>query len=422
MEKENECVVKLSKKVSGSDWEKELSKVFEKNKKKIKLDGFRNGKVPFEVYKRKGNMYSIIYEASENYIKMTYLNALAEKKIVPIIEPIITINAETIDELDFEIKFITRPKVEIKKYKDLKVKREEVSVSDDEINHEIEHILSHYSELVIKDGVVENGDVVIIDYVGTRDGIEFAGGSAENYSLEIGSNTFIPGFEEGLIGAKKDEIRDIEVTFPEDYHEESLKGCKANFKVTIHEIKTKEVRKLDKELFEDLNIPGVDSEKSLREHIKNELLEHKNIESKNKFVEDLLDEIGKNTEVNIPDELVNSEKDRLIDDLKENLKHQGATLDLYCKILNTTVENIKNEMEPMAFKNVLHRLILEKVIELEKIEISDSEIEEKINENVEKYGITREELLKEIGGEPTIKYHIEIEKIIDRLIELNETK
>ncbi|MBQ8892406.1 MAG: trigger factor [Bacilli bacterium] len=422
MEKNKKNYVELTRKVSGDEWNKAIHDAFEKNKKNIKMDGFRPGKVPFDVYVKKNGMESLFLEAADLVISKTYLEALEEAKVIPVVEPKVNIKNVSDKEIEFVFEVITKPELKINKYKDLKIKKDELVVTDEEIDHEIEHLLEHYAELVIKDGKVEDGDTVIIDYKGKLDGVEFEGGSAENYSLVIGSNTFIPGFEEQLIGMNKEETKDINVTFPEDYHAENLKGKDVVFTVTVHEIKTKEARKLDEEFFEDLGMEGVNSEETLKNSIKEHLETHKKEDIENKFIEELMDSISKNTEVEIPDEMVEEEIHRLMHRYEENLKYQGITLDLYYQFTKTTEEDMKKQLEPEAFKNVMYRLILEEIIKLEKIEVSDEELEDEIKKMMEKYNITREDIEKEYQSLENLRYDLQMRKTFDKLSELNEVK
>ena len=422
MEKNKKNIVELTEKISGDKWKDALKKSFDKNSKKIKMDGFRPGKVPYDMYVKRNGIDALVLDAIDLVINEAYLNAIDTNKIVPAAMPSYDIKNLSEDEIEFVFKVVTKPELKIKKYKDLKVKKDELKVTDEEINHEIEHLLEHYAELVIKDGKVENGDTVIIDYVGRVDDKEFEGGSAENYSLEIGSNTFIPGFEEQLIGMSKEETKDIKVTFPSDYHAENLKGKDAIFTVTVHEIKVKENRKLDEEFFEDLGMEGVNSEETLKASIKEHLEAHKKTDIENKFVEELMDSISKNTEVDIPEEMVNEEIDRLMHRAEENLKYQGISLDLYYQFTKSTEEDMRKSLEPEAFKNVMYRLILEEVQKLENITVTDSEIEKELDKMAEEYKKSKEEIEKELGGKEMIRYDLEVRKTFEKLTELNEIK
>ena len=220
--------------ISKDEFEDAIKKAFEKQKNKIKLDGFREGKVPMDVYFKKVGKESLYSSAVDILLPNAYQKALEEAKVDPIIQPSVDIKKIGEDGVEFLFVITSMPEVTIDKYTKLGVKKQSCKVSDDEVNHEIEHILERYSELVVKDGKVENGDVAIIDFEGSVDGVAFEGGKAENYSLEIGSNTFIPGFEEQLIGMKKEETKDVKVKFPDDYHASELKGKDAIFKVKVN--------------------------------------------------------------------------------------------------------------------------------------------------------------------------------------------
>lgn len=408
--------------IDGDAWKNALTKAYEKNNKQAKIDGFRPGKAPYDIYVKKFGVESLFLDAADMVVEDAYLKAIEEDKLIPVCEPEVNIKEVDDKKIEFVFTIITKPELTIKKYKNLKIKKEDASVSEEEIDEEIKHLLEHYAELEIKDGKVENGDTVIIDYEGFVDGVAFEGGKAENYSLEIGSGSFIPGFEDQLIGMEKESEKEIEVTFPEDYHAENLKGQKATFKVKVHEIKTRKQRELDEEFFEDLGMEGVNSVETLRSSIKEHLETHKKNDVENKFVEDLMDAISKNTDVEIPDKMVEEEVDRLLKRAEENLKYQGISLDLYYQFTRTTEADLRNQLESEAFKNVLYRLILEEIIKLEKIEVTDEEIEEELAKMAERYKTSKEEIAKELGGKEMVKYDLEARHTFEKLSEYNEVK
>lgn len=408
--------------IDGDAWKNALTKAYEKNNKKAKIDGFRPGKAPYDIYVKKFGVESLFLDAADMVVEDAYLKAIEEDKLIPVCEPEVNIKEVDDKKIEFVFTIITKPELTIKKYKNLKIKKEDASVSEEEIDEEIKHLLEHYAELEIKDGKVENGDTVIIDYEGFVDGVAFEGGKAENYSLKIGSGAFIPGFEEQLIGMEKESEKEIEVTFPADYHAENLKGQKATFKVKVHEIKTRKQRELNEEFFEDLGMEGVNSVETLRSSIKEHLETHKKNDVENKFVEDLMDAISKNTDVEIPDKMVEEEVDRLLKRAEENLKYQGISLDLYYQFTRTTEADLRNQLESEAFKNVLYRLILEEIIKLEKIEVTDEEIEEELAKMAERYKTSKEEILKELGGKEMVKYDLEARHTFEKLSEYNEVK
>ena len=386
------------------------------------MDGFRPGKVPFEMYVKKNGYDSLFYEASDLVVQDSFTKVLKDENLEPVARPLVNIKEVDKDKITFEFTIITKPEINIKKYKDLKIKKDKLEVTKEEIDHEIEHLLEHYAELVIKDGKVEEGDTAIIDYEGSIDGVPFDGGKAENYSLVIGSKTFIPGFEDQLIGMEKEEEKDIKVTFPDDYQAENLKGKDAIFKVKLHEIKVKQNRELDADFFEDLGMEGVNSKETLESEIKEHLETHKKEDIENKFVDEVMEAISKNTDVDIPDEMVEDEIDHLMARMEQNLRYQGITLDLYYQFTKTTEKELRNQLEKEAFKNVLYRLILEEIIKLENITVSDEEIDKYIDETAQKFNTTKENILNEYGSKDNVKYDVEVHKAFDKLTEYNEVK
>ena len=407
-------------KIEGEEWEKALDKAFVKRNKDAKIDGFRPGKAPKDVFLKHYGKESLYFDAADSLLSEAYVKVLEREKVVPVVEP--KIDVRSIDETGVEFVFtiITKPEVEIKKYKDLKVKKVEVKVTKEEIDHEISHLLEQYTELVTKEGNVENGNVAVIDFEGFKDGVAFEGGKGENYNLEIGSNTFIPGFEEQLVGMTTGEEKEINVTFPEEYGSEELAGQPAVFKVKVNEIKEKQVRELDEDFFEDLGMEGVDSRESLEKEIENHLKAHKETEAENKYVDALLDKVAENTTVDIPEEMVDEEIHRLIHRFEEQLRMQGISLDLYYQLTKSTHEDLHNQFEKEAYKNTLYRLILEELTKIEKIEVTKEEALEEADKLAEKYQMKKEDLLKEFGGLDMIMYDLEIRRVFDKLKEYNK--
>ena len=413
----NEIIIKIE----GESWKNAIDKAFNEKNKNVTIPGFRKGKAPRNVFEKQYGKESLFIPASDYVIEEAYIKALEESKVVPVVQPKVEI--VTIDEEKIEFKFtiISKPEVNVKKYKELKVTKEEVKVTDEEVEHEIGHLLERYSDLAVKEnGAVENGNVAIIDFEGFKDGVAFEGGKGENYELEIGSNTFIPGFEEQLVGMKTGEEKDINVTFPEEYHSEELKGQPVVFKVKVNEIKEKITREFDKELFEDLGMEGVDSKESLEKVVKENITAKKEYDAENKYVDDLLEAVSKNVEVDIPEEMVEEEVDRLLHRFEEQMKMQGLTLELYYQFTRSTEEDLRNQLEKEAYTHVLYRLMLEEISKLEKVEISDSEADEEANKLAEKYNMKKEEFLTAFGGIEMIKYDLEMRKILDLLKEYNK--
>ena len=420
MEKNKSYKHEVNIKIEGEEWKKALHKAYEKNNKKAKIDGFRPGKAPYEIFVKHYGIENLFIDAADSCLQESYLKAITDSKLIPVTEPKVDIKEIDENHVEFIFTIITKPEIKIKKYEGLKIKKDKLEVKEEEIQEEIDHLLEQYAELVVKEGTVENGDTVIIDYEGFLDGVPFEGGKAENYSLVIGSNTFIPGFEEQLIGMDKDSEKEIKVTFPEDYHAENLKGKETTFKVKVHEIKTKQNRELDDEFFEDLGMEGVNSLETLKESIKEHLEAHKKTDIENKFVDDMLDAISKQTEIDIPEEMVEDEINHLIKRFEEQLKYQGVSLDLYYSLTKSTEKDLREQVEKEAFKNVLYRLILEELVKILEITVTDEEANEELEKMAKQYNATKEDIQKELGGMDMIKYDIEIRKAFDKLEELNK--
>lgn len=419
-ENKNVNVHEVSVKIEGTEWNDAIDKAFVAKQKTVKVDGFRKGKVPRNVYEKKFGKESLFMDAADAVIQSAYVKAMEESKLEPVIQPEVDLKDISENGVEFIFKIITKPEVNVKKYKGLNIKPESVEVSDEEINHELGHLLERYTELVTKDGKVENGNIAIIDFEGFKDGVAFDGGKGENYSLEIGSNTFIPGFEEKVIGMKVGEEKDLDLSFPEDYGVKDLAGAKVVFKVKVNEIKEKKTRELDEDFFEDLGMEGIDSEEKLRNEIKSSISSQKEMEVENKYVDALLEAVGKNVEVDIPEEMVNEEVDRLMTRFEQQMKMQGISLDLYYQFTNSDEAALRSQMEKEAFNNVLYRLMLEEIAKIEKVEVSDDEASKEAEELAKKYQMSKEDFVKEFGGIDLVKYDLEVRKTIDLLKEFNK--
>ena len=401
-------------KIEKEEWSKAIDKSFEKAKKNVKVDGFRKGMVPRNIFEKKFGKESLYEEAINIVLPDAYDKVFKDNNdLVPIVQPSIDIKEINEDGVTFIFKITTKPEVKIKKYKGLNVKKEKAKVTKEEIDHQLEHLIEQYADMVIKEGKIEEGDTAVIDFEGFKDGVAFDGGKGENYPLTIGSNTFIPGFEEQLIGLKAGDEKDVLVTFPEEYASEELKGQKAVFKVKVHEVKTKELPKMDEEFFKDLGYDNVENEEQLRDLIKVDLEAKKDYENENKYVDDLLNEVAKNTEVELPEELVHEEAHHMVHNYEEQLKMQGITLDMFYQFTNSDEHALIEQMTPEAEKRVKYRFILEEIVNLEKIEITDEEAKEHAKEIASQYNMKEEDLLKEYGGLDMLKYDMKMQKALE---------
>lgn len=408
-------------KIEGEDWKKALDKAFHEKVKSVTVAGFRKGKVPRDIYEKKFGKESLYLPASDFVVEAAYKKALEDSKLIPVVQPKLDVKSVDDNGIEFSFKIVTKPEIQIKKYKGLNVKPEKVEVTKEEIEHEIGHILEKYSETRTKeDGSIENGNIAVIDFEGFKDEVAFDGGKAENYELEIGSNTFIPGFEEQLIGMKQNDEKKIEVTFPEDYPHQELKGQKVTFDVKVNEIKEKIQREFDKELFEDLAIEGVDSKEKLDKHIEDSIKAHKEMDVENKYVDSLLEAVAKNVEVDIPEEMVEEEIDRLIHRYEEQLRMQGVSIEMYYEFTKSTEKDLRANMEKEAYNHVLYRLMLEEIANLEKVEVSKEDADKEAEELAKKYQMKKDEFLKMFGGIELVQYDLEIRKVIELLKEYNK--
>ena len=408
-------------KIDGDVWSKALDKAFIKKQKTAKVDGFRKGKVPRDIYEKHFGKESLFIDAADSVLQDAYTKAMEESKLIPVVQPAVDLKSLDENGVEFTFKIVTKPEVKVNKYKGLKIEPEKVEVTEEEINHELGHLLEKYTELITKEeGSVESGDVAVIDFEGFKDGVAFDGGKGENYSLEIGSNTFIPGFEEQVIGMKTGEEKELNITFPEDYAAKDLAGKPVVFKVKVNEIKQKQTRELDEDFFEDLGMEGVDSEEKLKEEIKKSITTQKEMDVENKYIDTILEEVAKNVEVDIPEEMVEEEVDRLLKRFEQQMKMQGISLDLYYQFTNSTEADLKVQLEKEAYSNVLYRLMLEEIMNLEKIEVSQEEAEKEAEELAKKYQMEKEEFLHQFGGIDMIQYDLEMRKTIELLKELNK--
>lgn len=402
-------------KIEKEEWQKKLDESYKVVSKDAKVDGFRPGKAPRDMYEKKYGKADIINRALNTAIDNKYAEIIKEGKIKPIMQP--EIEPIKIDEEGIEVKIIiiTEPKITLGKYKDLGVKKETVKVTKKEIEENINHLKEDYAEIVSKDGEVKSGDIAVIDFEGFKDGVAFEGGKGTNYDLTIGSNSFIPGFEDAIIGMKKNEEKDIDLTFPEDYISEELKGQKVVFKVKVNDIKERKLPKLDKDFFEDLGMEKITTKEELEKEVEAEIKEQKEKEAENKYVDNLLEKAITNTKYEMDNAIIHNEAHHMYEELIERISMQGIDEVTYLKYTNTTKEDIIHKMEEEAEKRVKIRYLLREIIEVEKIKVTDKEIDKELKELAKQYNITEEQLIKEIGNKEILRYNIEFNKAIDIL-------
>lgn len=410
--------VKLEITVKAEKFDEAIKKVYFKSAKYFNIPGFRKGKAPMNIVEKYYGK-EIFYEDAFNEVAGEALDeAVKENKLEVVSRPDIEVTQiEKGKDLIFTAIMQTKPEAELGKYKGIEIKKVEYNVSDEDIEHELGHMQEHNSRLItIEDRPVEKGDVATIDFEGFVDGKAFEGGKAEGHDLEIGSNTFIPGFEDQVIGMKIDEEKDINVKFPDEYFSKDLAGKDATFKVKVHEIKKKELPKLDDEFAKDVS--EFDTLKELKEDIKNKQQKQNEEKAKYETQDAVIKALCENVKVDIPSGMVEMEIDNMIKDIEQRLSYQGLKLEQYLQMMGKTNEDMRKEYEPQAIEGIKSRLALEAVIKAEKIEATDKEIDEKMKEMAKNYGKEDDkEFLKNENVRNYIKQGIESEKAIDFLLE-----
>lgn len=405
--------------IAGKDWEKALDKAFKKKVKEVKVDGFRKGSVPKNIYMEKFGIESLYMDAANDVVQDAYTKALKDSKVEPVIEPAIDVKEINEEKVVFEITITGKPEVKLGDYKNLKVKKEDVEVSKEEVDHEIEHLREQFAEIRVKeDGEVEDGDTAVIDFKGTVDGKELEGGSGENFPLEIGSHTFIPGFEEGVLGMKVGEEKDLHLKFPEDYVKD-LAGKEVVFHVTLNEIKTRILPDIDEDFFKDLGYDKVTNQDELVIEVEKVIKDRKTQDADDRFLEEVLKNASENMEVDLPEEIIDDEVHRMMHQFESQLKMQGLTLDQYMEFTKMSHEDFHKNMEPEAIKRIKYRYLIEAVAEKEKIEVTDEEAEKDADEMAKNYGISKEELVNAFGGMDVLKYDSKMRKTLNFLKENN---
>ena len=408
-------IKKITIKIEGEEWQKALDKAFKKHVKEVKVDGFRKGSVPKNIYLEKFGIESLYMDAVDNCINAAYQKALKESKITPVIEPKVDIPAIDKEAVTFEITITGKPDVKLGEYKKLKVKKDKVEVSKDEIDHEIEHLREQFAEIRVKEeGKVEDGDTAVIDFKGYVDGKELDGGSGENFPLEIGSHTFIPGFEEGVLGMKVDEEKDLELEFPKDYVKD-LAGKKVTFHVTLKEIKTRVLPDIDEDFFKDLGYDKVTNAEELAKEVEEVIKKRKQDEIDDRFIEEVLSKAAENMEIELSEDIIDDEVHRMIHQFEEQLKMQGLKMEQYLEFSKMTMDDVHKNMEPEATKRIKYRYLLEAVAEAEKIEVTDEEADKDAEEMAQNYGISKDELLKAFGSMEVLKYDAKMRKTLEFL-------
>ena len=413
---ENANEVKLEITVEAEKFENAMKKVYFQNAKYINIPGFRKGKAPMNIVEKYYGAQIFYEDAFNDVATQSYGEALDENNIDAVSRPVVDIvQMEKGKDLIFTAVVQVKPEVELGKYKGISLKKVEYKVEDKDVEKELKQMQDRNSRLVtVDDRPLENGDIATIDFEGFVDGVAFEGGKAEGHELEIGSGAFIPGFEEQLVGMKIDEEREIKVTFPKEYFSKDLAGKDAIFKVKLHEIKKKELPELDDEFAKDVS--EFDTLDELKASIKERLEKDNEQKAKYETEDAAIKAVCEEAKVDIPSGMIEMEVEHMMQDFNQRLSYQGLNMEQYLKMIGKTEDEIKKEYEPQAKDSIKSRLTLEAIIKAEKIEASDEEINEKLEEMAKNYGKKVEEISDNENLKNYIKEGIESEKAIDFIV------
>ncbi|MFQ3542593.1 trigger factor [Halobacillus rhizosphaerae] len=414
----------LTVEVPASEFSQALDQAFKKVVKQVQVPGFRKGKVPRKLFEQRFGVESLYQDALDIILPEAYSNAVEETGIEPVDRP--EVDVKTIEkgkDLVFTAEVTVKPEVKLGEYKGLEVEELSTEVTDEDVNNELKQLQERQAELVVKeDGEIENGDTVVMDFEGFVDGEAFEGGQADNYSLEIGSGSFIPGFEEQLVGKKAGEEADVNVSFPDEYHAEDLAGKEALFKVKIHEVKGKELPELDDEFAKDVD-EEVDSLDELTKKTRERLEEQKKTEADNHKRDTLVQQAAENAEVDVPQSMVDTELDRMISEFEQRLQMQGMTKDMYFQFTGQDENALREQMQEDAGKRVKTNLTLEAISQAEDVEVSDEDVNAELETMASTYQTDVAQLTQMLGGNTDmIKEDLKVRKAIDVLVENSKTK
>ena len=396
-----------------------LDKAFNKVVKKINVPGFRKGKVPRSIFEARFGVESLYQDAIDILLPEVYTEAVDQTEIFPVEQPEVDVDQFAKGQtFKFKAKVVVKPEVELGEYKGLEVPKVSTEVSEEELTAELERLQQRHAELVVvEEGQAASGDVVVIDYEGSVDGELFEGGTAERQSLELGSNTFIPGFEEQVIGLGTGDNKDVEVTFPEEYHAAELAGKKAVFKVKVHEIKRKELPALDDEFAKDVS--EFDTLAEYKEDLKKQLASRKEEEAKATQENIVVEKAAENADVEIPQGMINSEVRNMMRDFDNRLRQQGMNLEMFMSFSGQTEADLQNQMKNDAEKRVRNNLVLEAIGKQENLEVTEEDVNEELNNMAASFKRSADEIrqiLESNGSFDSLKEEVLLRKTIDFLL------
>ena len=406
--------------VDTESWKKAQDKAFKKVAANVTIPGFRKGKAPESMLKGKVDQMKVIDEAINGLLPTLYKDVLDNEDIKPMTQP--KVEVTKLSDTDLEVKFtiVTSPEVELAEYKGLKVGKKEAKVTAKDVDAAIADMQKQNATLVVKEGAAEKGDTVVIDFVGSVDGVPFDGGAAENHELELGSGQFIPGFEDQCIGLKAGDKKDINVTFPENYTAE-LKGKAAVFAITCHEVKAKKIPELNDEFVKDLGIKDVETIDALKAHKEKELLEQKKAELRRDYLNEVVNAIAEKAKISIPDEILDEQVASRKKDMENRMKQSGLTLEQYLSILGQTEEQFLAQLKEQSKVDFTKYLVVDKVGQLENIVVTDEDLDAEMGKIADQYKMKLEDVKKALANQlGEYRYNIRMNRVEDFLFENND--
>ncbi|WP_317955275.1 trigger factor [Staphylococcus haemolyticus] len=410
----NEGLLKVT--VPAEKVDKALDQAFKKVVKQINVPGFRKGKVPRPIFEQRFGVEALYQDAVDILLPEAYGEAIDETGINPVAQPEINVTQiEKGKDFEFEATVTVEPEVQLGYYKGLEIEKQDSELTDEDLQEAIDHSLGHLADMVVKeDGAVENGDTVNIDFDGYVDGEQFEGGQADGYDLEIGSGSFIPGFEDQLVGVKTGEGKDVVVTFPEEYHAEELAGKEATFKTKVNEIKYKEVPELDDEIANELD-SDANSVDEYKENLRKRLSEQKAEEAENVEKEEAINKATDNATIDIPQAMIDTELDRMVQEFGQRIQQQGLDLQTYFQISGQDESQLREQMKDDAEQRIKTNLTLSAIADKENIEANDEDIDKELEKMSKQFNISVEDIKNTLGNTDIIKNDVRIQKVIDLL-------
>ena len=390
-------MAKLTIEASAEDFEQAIEKAYQKEKNKISVPGFRKGKVPRQMIEK---MYGkeVFYEEAANFvIPSAYAKAVDECEEEIVSQPTIdVVQAEAGKPFIFTAEVALKPEVKLGTYKGVKVEKTDVTVTDEDVEAKLNQERENNARTItVEDRAVKDGDMTVIDFEGFVDGVAFEGGKGENYPLTIGSGSFIPGFEEQLVGAELNKEVEVNVTFPEDYHAEELAGKPAVFKCTVKEIKEKELPELDDEFASEVS--EFDTLAEYKEDVKKNLTEKKAEDARRAKEDAAVDKVIENAQMDIPEAMIETQTRQMLDDFARRMQSQGLSMEQYFQFTGQSMDKMMEDMKPQALKRIQTRLVLEKIAEVENIQPTEEEVNEEISKMAEMYKMEADKLKDLIG-------------------------